>query len=312
MGRGGEEGRGRQAGLAAASAARAAHPPPPVPLQPDGAPRGFGFVTFATDAAADAALAAWPHEVGGRRVELKRAAPRGAAAADDGAGLHHHHHPAAALAAASMAAALGGPPGAAAAVAAVAAAAAAAAPAPAARGGRPGPLRGASAAPPRPGDWMCAGCANENYAFRVECNRCGAPRAAAALPRGGGPHARLAWPATPPLPPPGYVLHPGGYGLPPMLLPAGVPPPAALAAAAPPADAAAAAALAAAYGAYYPPMSPASPGAYGAGYGVGVGAHHPAAPYYPYASPVAVPMSPPRPTGSGGRPTGRGERYKPY
>lgn len=33
-----------------------------------------------------------------------------------------------------------------------------------------------------PGDWQCAHCANHNFARRLACNRCGAPRDEASLP----------------------------------------------------------------------------------------------------------------------------------
>jgi RNA recognition motif-containing protein len=38
--------------------------------------RGFGFVTYTTVAAIDAAMSARPHELDGKTVEPKRAIPR--------------------------------------------------------------------------------------------------------------------------------------------------------------------------------------------------------------------------------------------
>jgi|Transcript_79689 hypothetical protein len=38
----------------------------------------------------------------------------------------------------------------------------------------------------RPGDWMCPACGNHNYASRVNCNRCQAPKPANAQPPGMG------------------------------------------------------------------------------------------------------------------------------
>lgn len=34
----------------------------------------------------------------------------------------------------------------------------------------------------RPGDWICTGCQNHNYASRTECNRCGEPKSQQAPP----------------------------------------------------------------------------------------------------------------------------------
>ena len=55
-------------------------------------------------------------------------------------------------------------------------------------GGGSGDRGGRGAGPPghvqNPGDWTCEECKNMNFAKRMECNRCKAPR-----PRGeGGPH----------------------------------------------------------------------------------------------------------------------------
>lgn len=39
---------------------------------------------------------------------------------------------------------------------------------------------------PRIGDWICAGCSNNNYASRLKCNKCGEPKEVAALPAMSG------------------------------------------------------------------------------------------------------------------------------
>merc|ERR1719167_519591 len=53
---------------------------------PDGRSRGFGFVTFESSDAMENALAAAPHTIDGRTVELKRAQPREALSGGGGGG----------------------------------------------------------------------------------------------------------------------------------------------------------------------------------------------------------------------------------
>jgi uncharacterized membrane protein YgcG len=51
---------------------------------PDGGSRGFGFVTFATEASADEVMLSTTHDVNGRTVEVKRAVPREAMGGGEG------------------------------------------------------------------------------------------------------------------------------------------------------------------------------------------------------------------------------------
>merc|ERR550532_2649772 len=55
--------------------------------QPDGRPRGFGYVTLDSQAAADRCLAE-PQVIDGRVVDMKRAVPEGSGASTNSMGQH--------------------------------------------------------------------------------------------------------------------------------------------------------------------------------------------------------------------------------
>lgn len=57
-------------------------------------------------------------------------------------------------------------------------------------GGAPPPSAGRPppGSAPRPLDWLCPHCNNNNFASRTACNRCGAPKGGAPGPGGGGMH----------------------------------------------------------------------------------------------------------------------------